>query len=393
MDSKVIHQRYKSTGALAMSSAAGLKGGAQRMAFGDVSNVSRAISRDDSSIGGKNPVVTVDKSITLRTELKSGPLLRPAQRIQQSVGPQAAVDTTSSTTVKAVTTKQLASSSELAPLPLNARNPPVKRDTAIFKDPEIVDAELAVQPAGPVHQPTALDYVPHVDSHPSKEQSPPSMGIEEIGSKKMDDATGVPLQVKEADEIRVVPVSSDETVAERSDSTGNDQQQSYKEVPTIYTDELREVSQQEYNHRVIDQVIHEDDEQEVIKVPAVGAGGLPHISEANEIEEYWIDEEDEENFDEDGYTTARSFRSRGDNTTGGPTVVLFPKVNAKIRKELATAKQVVEVSRSVDEIEEESWDTTMVAEYGDEIFQYMRELEVSLHVKRLCVCMCVSWPE
>ena len=29
-----------------------------------------------------------------------------------------------------------------------------------------------------------------------------------------------------------------------------------------------------------------------------------------------------------------------------------------------------------EELEEEAWDVSMVAEYGDEIFAYMRELEV-----------------
>ena len=51
----------------------------------------------------------------------------------------------------------------------------------------------------------------------------------------------------------------------------------------------------------------------------------------------------------------------------------FQKSPARVKKELAAAKDVVESSRSVEEIEDEAWDTSMVAEYGDEIFQYMRE--------------------
>jgi G2/mitotic-specific cyclin 3/4 len=51
-------------------------------------------------------------------------------------------------------------------------------------------------------------------------------------------------------------------------------------------------------------------------------------------------------------------------------------MNQKIKREIAAAKQYVEGSRTAEEIEDDSWDTSMVAEYGDEIFQYMRELEV-----------------
>ena len=97
-----------------------------------------------------------------------------------------------------------------------------------------------------------------------------------------------------------------------------------------------------------------------------------------EPEEYWddYDDEDEDNYEEDGYVTARSFRSRGDNITGNATTTLMPKYNNKIRKELASARDIVEKSKSVEEIEDEAWDTTMVAEYNDEIFEYMRDLEV-----------------
>ena len=40
------------------------------------------------------------------------------------------------------------------------------------------------------------------------------------------------------------------------------------------------------------------------------------------------------------------------------------------------AKEIIEGSKTIEELEDEAWDTTMVAEYGDEIFDYMRNLEV-----------------
>lgn len=102
-----------------------------------------------------------------------------------------------------------------------------------------------------------------------------------------------------------------------------------------------------------------------------------YVIAPTEQEEYW-EEEDEDNYEEEGYVTARSFRSRGENTTGGATAVLFPQVSQRIRKELAQAKQLVEATRSPEELEDESFDTSMVAEYGDEIFDYMKSLELKM---------------
>jgi hypothetical protein len=103
---------------------------------------------------------------------------------------------------------------------------------------------------------------------------------------------------------------------------------------------------------------------------------LPPLPLVSEAEEYW-EEEEEEVYDEQGYTTAHSYRSRGDNTTGGATTVMIPKVSSNVERELAAAKMIVEGSRTREDIEDDAWDTSMVAEYGEEIFGYMRELEVS----------------
>src|SRR5690606_3838100 len=99
-----------------------------------------------------------------------------------------------------------------------------------------------------------------------------------------------------------------------------------------------------------------------------------HVAIPSEPEENW-DDEDEDNYEEDDYVTAPSHRFRGDNTTaghttGGHTTVLFPKVTQKTRRELAVAKQIVNSTRTVEDWQDELWDTSMVAEYGDEIFQY-----------------------
>lgn len=93
-------------------------------------------------------------------------------------------------------------------------------------------------------------------------------------------------------------------------------------------------------------------------------------------DEVW-DGEDEDDEDQD-YTTAHSFRSKGDNTTGGVTTVLKPQFTNKIRAELEAARRYVERTLSPREVHDEAWDTSMVMEYGEDIFNYMREQEVSL---------------
>ncbi|KAI1776237.1 cyclin-like protein [Hypoxylon cercidicola] len=88
------------------------------------------------------------------------------------------------------------------------------------------------------------------------------------------------------------------------------------------------------------------------------------------------DYEDDE-YDDQGYTTAHSVR---DNTTGGVTTVMVPpKLTKKGIAEIAAAKEIVESQRAdADPDDDESWDISMVIEYGDEIFQYMKEVEMAL---------------
>jgi hypothetical protein len=85
----------------------------------------------------------------------------------------------------------------------------------------------------------------------------------------------------------------------------------------------------------------------------------------------------EDALDSDGYTTARSWGLSGD-LTNGHTTVFNPRCTEKVQAELDAAAAHVLATRSVDDIEEEYWDTSMVAEYGDEIFSYMHELEVRM---------------
>ncbi len=97
------------------------------------------------------------------------------------------------------------------------------------------------------------------------------------------------------------------------------------------------------------------------------------VDDHTELSDY-----DEDYYDDQGYTTAHS--NRGDNTTGGTTIIFPPKFTKKDASELETAKQIVDSKRTPEEDAEEAWDVSMVAEYGDEIFDYMRQLEVCVNL-------------
>jgi G2/mitotic-specific cyclin 3/4 len=90
------------------------------------------------------------------------------------------------------------------------------------------------------------------------------------------------------------------------------------------------------------------------------------------------DDDYDEEYEEELYEGSQTMTRGGvtDNTTGGATAVLCPKHTARTLREIEEAKQVVESTRTPEDIEDDQWDTSMVAEYGDEIFEYMRTLEV-----------------
>lgn len=96
-----------------------------------------------------------------------------------------------------------------------------------------------------------------------------------------------------------------------------------------------------------------------------------------EHDKAWAEDDDEDLYEDLGYTTVHSYKSYAD-TTMGATTLLVPKHNPKMLLELKEARMYVEKNRPADEIDDEEWDITMVAEYGDEIFAYMRNLEVSI---------------
>ncbi len=369
---QTLHQRHKSTGALSnmLGGVPGLKAAAKRTAFGDVSNTTRniATAHDDSAVNGKQ----VHKDIA-----NNQGLLRPAQRLlntnaKGSINITSASINTAGPLTSNTTKATFAEVKQTQGLAI--KHAPSKRATTVFKDTDAAELkvdsvqgqtqayggltqapkhELASATAAPVHHTLEYhqlkNYVPmkHESSlrrvHNAEVPRREVISVPDTTNMTNDEAFELYMQSLEVEKAKILAAKARALQAQPKEL-----------IPA----------------------------PAAVKVDSIGIARqereLPAPPLLNEPEEYWEEEEEEEVYDEAGYTTAHSYRSRGDNTTGGVTTVLFPKVNHKVEQELAAAKQAVESARTEEEVEDDSWDTSMVAEYGDEIFAYMRELEVSL---------------
>jgi len=121
---------------------------------------------------------------------------------------------------------------------------------------------------------------------------------------------------------------------------------------------------------VVHKVVNEDMKIGIVESDVDSDGSEPEDDEYEEAAE----DDNEQSDDERQYDTMPKAKRRshgGENTTGAITTTLFPKVTSNDKKELAQVKKDF-----FDADEDDTWDVTMVAEYGDEIFEYMRELEV-----------------
>ena len=320
---KALHSRNKSTPALStLMQAGGIKAAAtKRTVFADVSNTTRQpVAKDDMQVGGKKKGLEVlkDTAVVAVKEIttKPGALSRPAQRPLANITSKA-----------------------------NASSGPEEVTSAVSK-------------------------------HVSLDVDQPTTNIRKILSKKSSTAVFQEAPLDLIIEAAPAPVPSRQPLLTQPSSFPNvDRASAQSQVPGTIPEEEDKVEpskgaedRYEYLDALEEQarVLEQERNEELAKVN--DTTGL-------EQEEYWDEEEDEEYYDADGYTTARSLRSRGDNTTGGVTLVLAPRVTAKTQRELEAARVFVEANRSADDIEDEQWDTSMVAEYGDEIFEYMHSLE------------------
>ncbi|OCK78897.1 hypothetical protein K432DRAFT_394385 [Lepidopterella palustris CBS 459.81] len=370
---KSIHQRNKSTPALStLMQVGGIKAAAaKRTVFADVSNTLRqSLAKDDLVISEKatNFDLLKDPAILSVKELsKPAALLRPAQRPLSTIV-QKPSQTNVASSVASAKPKHMAT--ETNAQSANTRKVLSKKSTTIFKETEadpIVEIHASVT-SQPLRHATSAAPVHHTlqsrrETSDSEARNGPS--ADHFAANVTVDSSNLyipsdrhQLQTRSSDVSKVEHrsvITEEVSMAEpvkRHEAVLIDVRN-----PNEYLESL------ELQARVLEQERNEELAMQSRVIPIA------------EPEEYWDDDEDEEYYDADGYTTARSLRSRGDNTTGGVTMVLAPRITARSQMELVAARQYVDSIKTPEEIEDEQWDTSMVAEYGEEIFEYMRKLE------------------
>ncbi|KAF3891366.1 G2/mitotic-specific cyclin-B [Trichophyton interdigitale] len=364
---KTIHHRNKSSPALSAlansnsNSNATSKEPVRRAAFGDVSNTVNSLrsAKDDSSLPSKDTIKITEKPLCLA---------RPAQRPIHSIGTKPAVNAiiNAEAGIKPGSEKT------------QAKKLQTKRANAVFKDP-------ILQPV--VEEPTTKQQKPQQQQQQEK-ASAPQASSSETSSKSAEPSKEVEKDVKGATSAAKTATAEPapaQVTKTMPAATAVAEEPAVKDPAVVKA--TVEPGPPVPNHSAKD--ANEVTKPKVTRISSDGArSSIPSTKRPSDItvssrkydqsepEEYW-DEEEEDNYDEDGYATARSYRSR-DNTTGGATMVLFPRMSQQSRRELALARQIMENSTSVEEYDDEWRDTTMVAEYGEEIFQYLRELELKL---------------
>ncbi|PLB51133.1 G2/mitotic-specific cyclin [Aspergillus steynii IBT 23096] len=341
---KTVHQKNKSTPALSTMFQNGVtKNAPRRAAFGDVSNTANLVqaSRDDASLAGKKQLKVSEKPSAVVLEKKPAALSQPAQRPMSVTGLKGLLNNVSHPKPLEPSAKQLGVAQQTA----NTRKALNKRGT-VFKDPseplaekkELTSKETKSETNEAKHVPTAPSQQDN-----GEEEVVPKQELEELLSDDLDPSIALSELPEEEDDVSKV---NDDDCKVQGLKENIKPEESHAAVTTL------------------DRVAKPRD-------------SIEHAPVQSEPEEYW-DEEEDENEEDDGYITARSYRSRGDNTTGATTAMLFPRFTQKVKRELARAKQIVEESRTQEDIEEELWDTSMVADYNDDIFDYMREQELKM---------------
>ncbi|KAL8906616.1 MAG: hypothetical protein Q9171_006201 [Xanthocarpia ochracea] len=388
---KTIHQRNKSSPALStLAQAGGLKAAAKRTAFGDLSNVANVSkpSKDDMAIPIKGYPTLIEKPAVPPQAKKPAAPLRPAQRPLSVSGLKSLLNNVSGVSSHASVKQPLEAPQSVKPAiqQSNARTLATKKSTTVFKDkttghPDqsksvVKDILLPTAPLPPVHR--QLPSVQHRQLEQLSEEQP-----------KADESPNEVLQHPKAphhlEEPSIILSSSEAAAALRSDGIYIDNDGEVRQY--IFRDDADATEEQVglpiEKHATPPTTVKQQSADELNQIPDSLPDQVPTAEAApqmpapvSEPEEYW--DEEEGNYEEEGYVTARSFRSRGENTTNGVTTVLFPKVNQKTKRELAAAKQLIESTRTAEEIDDETWDTSMVAEYGEEIFGYMRDLEIKM---------------
>ena len=385
---KTLHSRNKSSPALStLAKAGGLKAAAKRTAFGDVSNTANgARPKDDSVLDVKKPRDTLEKLLPLNADNRpSTTFLKPAQRPAKLPSLKSVLDVVTNNSIaparEPLTEVQRPQHPTERPAPARklSKRASVYHDAAPIQVKEPEPRIQKPDPSAALLLPAHRELPPKPRSIPSTEFSLDDL-IPQSNSILSRDSQHQSISIDT--NLTSSASTIEESVALRSDGIFidcNGEVQVYRllDEPEV-ADEGVVSSRAEHLHSS-EQLPRASVDYYDCNSTGYGQSEFLKLESGpnSEHQEYWEDEDDE-NYEEEGYVTARSFKLRGDNTMNGVTTIFFPKVTQRSKKEIAAAAALIKASKTPDEVDDEAWDTTMVAEYGDDIFQYMRDLEVSL---------------
>lgn len=291
----------------------GLKAGPRRTAFGDVSNTVKNIITENAK-NATGVIPVNEKQIPQKT---TGAISKPALR--------ANIKTASSTTTQPLNVSNAVNSRK------DARRP------AVYQDKRPSPKRPSPKRASPPK--VSRDAI-------AKKESQYTQASNQAGKSRFSKAFSRPLSSL----VHSKQVSSKEEVPVYSD-----------QHPHLYSGGYIDEEDEEDNGvEIEDDDDVSGDEEERLEGDKIRVGASTEV-----ISDY---ESDEGEDDESEYTA-----TRGDNTTGVTLALpLVPRWTLQAKKEL----QIVQKEFDYYD-EEDEGDISMVAEYSEEIFEYMRELEVS----------------
>ncbi|WPG99855.1 Hypothetical protein R9X50_00267500 [Acrodontium crateriforme] len=337
---KTLHHRNKSTPALSSLLQVGAIKAANKKVLGEVNANTRAaqLAKDDSEIGKVSP----GKYMAAEPMKLAAAAIRPTTRALapktiSSQNAPAIIKPTALASLKHRASEQALPSAELV------RKVIPKKSTKVLRETQLDDGVKPVTSA-PVHA----------------VKKPLDM---------LSDFDGVPVQHQEIRKTESIPLRDEPVTRLQQVKQAVTGSNSIHQVVSNLISQPEPVTLLEHTTSQLQL------QQNIIDGLASNQQYFPSMQQQPVEQFYDVDED--EYYADDGYTTARSFGLRGDST-GGVTTILAPKQNEKIAQELAAAMAFVEATRSPEDVEDEMWDTSMVAEYGDEIFSYMRDLETRM---------------
>lgn len=294
----------------------GLKAGPRRTAFGDVSNTVKNVTIENTK-NATGAILANEKQAIQKT---TGAISKPAQRA--NIKTASSITTTTTTQTYVANTRnarkpavyQDKRSSPRRPSPKRVSPPKVSRDAIAKKESQYIQATRQISKSGISKALSRpLSSLVHSKQVPSKEE---------------------------------VPIYSDQH-------------------PHLYSGGYIDEEDEENNGVEIEEYDDDDDDASDDNEDGLEGDKACVGPTIEVISDY---ESDEGGDDESDYTTA----AKGDNTTGVTLALpLVPKWTSQAKKELQSVQEKFDYYD-----EEDEGDISMVAEYGEEIFEYMRELEV-----------------